>query len=288
MKMSKRNVLGRGLDALIPDVQVGEDGSASYFQCDVDLIHPNPFQPRMRFPDEELEELAESIAEQGVIQPLIVRRQGERFELVAGERRLRAAKMAGLSQVPVLVQDIPDDKMLETILVENIQREDLNPMEEAEAYQSLLSQLQLTQEEVARRVGKKRSTVANFLRLRQLPEPIKESLREGALSMGHARALLGAESPGLQMKAWHMVISKGLSVRATEVLVNRLKKSPPDPAPESRESSETIYLRSLAEDLARRLGTKVQIARSGKRGKVEIEFYSDEDLHRLVQALKAA
>jgi ParB family chromosome partitioning protein len=282
----KKLALGRGLEALIPDAAPGTEAApGDYFLCDIQLIQPNRFQPRRRFADAELEELAESIRGQGILQPLMVRKSDAGFELVAGERRLRAARRAGLSQVPVVVRPVSDDQLLEMSLVENIQRADLNPIEEAEAYHRLIHQFNLTQDQAAARVGKSRSAVANFLRLRQLPEPIQTSIVEGALSMGHARALLGAESPAQQLTAWRAVIAQGLSVRQAEDLVRRLKSEKKAPRV-SRVSSEATYLTSLSEELSRQLGTKVTIRKSGRQGRLEIEFYSNDDLDALITRLR--
>jgi ParB family transcriptional regulator, chromosome partitioning protein len=284
-KKTKKIALGRGLDALIPGFDTVEDRSKEYFQCDIELIRPNRFQPRLRFSDDEMEELSRSIKEHGIIQPLLVREDDNGYELATGERRLRAAKNAGLSHVPVVVKNITDSDLLEMSIVENIQREDLNPMEEAEAYNMLITEFDLTQDQVAVRVGKSRSAVANFLRLRQLPEQIKISIIDGALSMGHARALLGAKTSAQQNAVWRSVISKGLSVRETENLIKRLKSEEIKPK-ESSPSSEQRYLLSLAEDLSRHFGTQVQIKRRGQTGTVEIKFYSNDDLDRLLSLLK--
>jgi ParB family chromosome partitioning protein len=282
----RKLALGRGLEALIPDPVPGsEDGPGDYFLCDIQLIRPNRFQPRRQFAETELEELAESIRGQGVLQPLMVRKTDSGFELIAGERRLRAARRAGLSQVPVVVRPASDDQMLEMSLVENIQRADLNPIEEAEAYHRLIHQFNLTQDQAAARVGKSRSAVANFLRLRQLPEPIQTSMIEGTVSMGHARALLGAESSALQLTAWRAVVAKGLSVRETEAMVRRLKSEKKTPRV-SLKSSEATYLTSLSEELSRHLGTKVTIRKSGRQGRLEIEFYNNDDLDRLIHQLR--
>jgi ParB family transcriptional regulator, chromosome partitioning protein len=281
----KKLALGRGLGALIPDAEPGSETQADYFLCDIDLIRPNRFQPRHRFTEEELEELSGSIREQGVLQPLLVRKADPGFELVAGERRLRAARRVGLTQVPVVLKTVNDDQMLEMSLVENIQRADLNPIEEAEAYNSLIHRFRLTQEQAATRVGKSRSAVANFLRLRQLPEPIKANIVDGSLSMGHARALLGAENSAQQLSAWRAVVARGLSVRETEEFVRRLKAQPKEPRV-SPKSSETLQLMTLSEELSRHLGTKVSIRKSGRHGKVEIEFYTNDDLDRLLAHLR--
>lgn len=285
-KIRKKIALGKGLGALIPGIDSVEKESGKHILCDIGLIRPNQYQPRIRFSEKELEELARSIEEKGVIQPLLVRRDAADFELIAGERRLRAARMAGLTEVPVIIKDIPDSEMLEMSIVENIQRENLNPIEEAEAYHRLMTEFSLTQDEASKRVGKSRPAVANLLRLRQLPEQIKESILDGSLSMGHARALLGAETSAQQKTAWMAIISKGLSVRETENLVKRLKsKKAPQ---EKQKSSDDVYFSSLQEELSRHFGTKIEIKRHGKKGKIEIEFYSNEDLDHLISRLKRA
>jgi ParB family chromosome partitioning protein len=281
----KKLALGKGLGALIPDADIALDAAGDFILCDINLIRPNRFQPRHQFTDGDLEELAESIRAQGILQPLIVRRSEPGFELIAGERRLRAARRAGLTQVPVVVKTVSDDKLVEISLVENIQRENLNPIEEAEAYHRLITQFKLTQDQAAERVGKSRSAVANFLRLRQLPDQIKASIVAGSLSMGHARALLGTENSAQQLTAWRAVVAKGLSVRETEDLVRRLKAEKKTPRV-SLKSSEAAYLTSLAEDLSRHLGTKVTISKSGRQGRVAIEFYTNDDLDRLITRLR--
>ena len=282
----KKMALGRGLGALIPDMETLEDKPGDYFFCDIDLIRPNRYQPRQQFADEELGELRNSIKEQGILQPLLIRKDENGYELIAGERRLRAAKLAGLSQVPVVIKKISDSQLLEMSIVENIQRENFNPIEEADAYHRLIAEFNLTQDQAANRVGKSRSAVANFLRLRQLPDPIKDSIRKGNLSMGHARALLGITAADQQLTTWRAVVAKSLSVRQTEALIRRLKS-------EKRRSkvtagtSEDRYFSDLAQDLSRHFGTKVLIRKSGQRGKVEIEFYSNDDLDRLIGLLKS-
>jgi ParB family chromosome partitioning protein len=291
VKKRKKMALGRGLDALIPDVVALEPADSGdvrqfYPDCEIDLIQPNRFQPRSHFAPEELEQLSESIRSQGIIQPLVVRRADVGYELVAGERRLRAARMAGLRNVPVVVKEVTDAEMLEMSIVENIQRENLNPMEESEAYHRLIDEFGLTQEKAAARVGKSRSAVANFLRLRQLPEPIKASIIDGKLSMGHARALLGADSAAQQNAAWREIIKKGLSVRQTEALVKRLRSTPPDTPPVKTNTTDR-HLASVAEDLSRHFGTRVQIKRRGEKGKLLIDFFSDEDLDRVLALLNA-
>jgi ParB family transcriptional regulator, chromosome partitioning protein len=284
LKKTKKIALGRGLDSLLPDIQPVEKVSTEYFQCNIEMIRPNRYQPRVQFAEDELEKMARSIKEQGIIQPLLVRKDDNGYELVAGERRLRAAKKAGLDQVPVIVKTITDTDLLEMSIVENVQREDLNPMEEAEAYHQLMVKFDLTQDQAATRVGKSRSAVANFLRLRQLPGQIKADIINGRLSMGHARALLGALNSAHQHAAWRAVVSKGLSVRETERLINRLK-SEKKKTKKSSTDSEQRHLLSLAEDLSRRFGTKIQIKRHGEKGRVEIVFYNNDDLDRVLTLL---
>jgi ParB family chromosome partitioning protein len=283
-KKRKKNVLGRGLEALFPDIEPVDSPDTDYFLCDIDVIRPNRYQPRRKFSEEELKELSWSIKEQGVIQPVIVRKNRNGYELIAGERRLKASKMAGLRKIPVMVKDISEKEILQMSIVENIQRQDLNPMEEAEAYKRLMSEFKITQEQTAKTIGKSRPAVANFLRLCRLPEQVKARLRDNTLSMGHARALLGASTTAKLNAAFHEVVSKKLSVRETEALVNRLSSNKKKQKKQN-ENSNDVYFFSLAEDLSRRFGTKVQIKRKGQKGRVEMEFYSNEDLDRLLKLL---
>lgn len=294
VKKKRKKALGKGLDALIPDLGSMEalSGASSaekkdYFHCEVDMIRPNRYQPRRLFSPEELADLAESIRSQGIIQPLLVRADDSGgYELVAGERRLRAASLAGLSQVPVVVKDVSDEKMLEISIVENIQRENLNPMEEAEAYHRLIAEFNLTQDQTAERVGKSRSAVANYLRLRQLPEGIQAGVMDGVVSMGHARALLGVDASTKQLAAFREVVAKKLSVRETEALIKRLTEkkkvaATPELSPEQR------YFNDVSDDLSRHFGTRVRIQRKGKKGRVEIDFFNDDDLDRLLTLLRS-
>ncbi len=291
-KKKRKIALGRGLDSLIPNLgdanattEPQSQADKSYFLCDIDMIRPNRYQPRRTFAEAELKELADSIRSQGIIQPLLVRADDVGYELVAGERRLRAATLVGLEQVPVVVKELSDSDMLVMSIVENIQRENLNPIEEAEAYHRLITEFELTQDQAAEWVGKSRSAVANFLRLRQLPDAIKTSILEGALSMGHARALLGADSPVKQTAAWREVMAKKLSVRQTEALIKRInKEKQAEPAPEP--TPEARYFNDVSEDLSRHFGTRVRIQRKGKKGRVEIDFFNDDDLDRLLELLR--
>lgn len=286
-KKSQKIALGRGLDALFPDLELVETEKKGYFLCDMDLIHPNRFQPRVLFSETELAELSKSIKEKGVIQPIVVRKDEPGYEIVAGERRFRAAKMAGLSQIPAMLMSIKDDELLEMSIVENIQRENLNPVEEAEAYHRLMTQFHLTQEQVSERVGKNRSTVANFLRLRLLPGEIRDYILKGELSMGHARALLGANTPARQIQACRQVLAKKLSVRQTEAMVRRMQSASESPTRRVAKTDDS-YFSDLADGLSRHFGTRVQIKRQGHSGKIEIDFYTDEDLDRLLGMLKSA
>jgi ParB family chromosome partitioning protein len=280
--LSARQALGKGLGALIPDKSPAEmEGKKTLFTCGIEEIQPNPLQPRKIFSDEPLQELAHSIREKGILQPLVVRRKGDHYELVAGERRWRAAQKAGIKEVPILVKDVSESELLELSLIENIQREDLNSIEEAEAYKGLIDQFHLTQEDISQKVGKDRATVANSLRLLKLPPEIKQALSQGKISVGHARALLGLESPEKQKMAWKKILIGGLSVRQTENLIKRLRtKNPPGSGKSSSEWG------ALVEELQRSLGTRVRIFGRRKRGKIEIEFYSPEELERILDLLR--
>jgi len=274
--------LGKGLGALIPEKLVPElEGKRAFQVCGIEEIQPNPFQPRKGFRDEQLQELVDSIREKGILQPLVVRRKPEGFELIAGERRWRAAQKAGLKEVPILVKDVSESEMLELSLIENIQREDLNPIEEAEAFKKLMDQFDLTQEEISKRVGKDRATIANTIRLLKLPQEIKQSLAEGKITMGHARAFLGLDGLEKQRLLLRRLLSGGLSVRQTENLVKKLRKRNPSIP---RKSNPEWSL--LVEELQRVLGTKVKITGKRKRGKIEIEFYSPDELDRIVDLLR--
>jgi len=283
----RKVALGKGLDALLPEILPINENSKDYFECDIDLIRPNRFQPRRQFKETELDELAQSIKEQGVIQPLLVRQAEHGYELVVGERRLRASRRANLTKVPVVIKDLSDAEILAISIVENVQRQNLNPLEEAHAYHRLMDEFDMTQEQVANRVGKSRPAVANFIRLRQLPDQIKASILDETISMGHARALLSADTPSQQITAWKTVIAKKLSVRETEKLMKRLKKPPSDPKP-SAPTPDEIHFRDVAETLSRNMGAKVQIMRRGQKGTVEIEFYGNDDLDRLIAILNKA
>ena len=284
--MVKKTGLGQGVSALFGEPNEDE----KFFECGVDLIVPNKDQPRHVFDDESLDELAQSIKVNGIIQPLVVMPIDEnKYSLIAGERRLRASIRAGLTKVPVIVQEVEnDDTLLELALIENIQRTDLNPLEEAEGFKKLIDRFGYTQEEAARRVGKKRSTVTNALRLLLLPDYIKQDLLAQVLTEGHGRAMLRViDDPATLKDVRDQVIQKKLSVRQTEQLVRRLKQTSlaGKSSKTSREDEKLVpdsYCRALENQLTNRLNSRVVINQSGSRGKIEIEYYSFDDLERLV------
>ncbi len=306
--MARKSGLGKGLDSLIPNISTknpqkvdkistgaGENvdnsvdnrGISAPIMLKIAEIEPNRGQPRKIFDEAALEELANSIRQHGVLQPLLVQKRGGHYEIVAGERRWRAAKLAGLREVPVMIQEFSDQEAMEIALIENIQREDLNPVEEAQAYRTLIQEFHLTQEAVAEKVGKSRAAITNRLRLLRLPEKIQSWLAEGALSEGHARALLALEEEERQMEAALQVIENQLSVRETEKLVKNMQK-PPVPKPDDswREKDQFVYDK-LEDELRALTGTKVSIQRkeSGK-GKIQLEYYSVEELERLLDLFR--
>lgn len=273
---AKRKALGKGLDALLPTPAKRSGGGL--VELDVDLIRPNGFQPRLQFEAGKLAELTASIAANGVIQPVIVRQSGSDFELVAGERRWRAARDAGLKRIPAVVQELSDEKALELALVENIQRDELSSVEEAQAYRLLVDEFGLSQEEVARRVGKSRSAVANTLRLLKLPKPIQQMVVSGELSMGHARALLPV-SKEHQLELARKACAAGWSVREMERRVQRLERGPAAPAPVDPN------VRAASERLEERWKTRVEIRRRGASGRIVLHFHSEEELQRIYEGL---
>ena len=283
--MEKRPALGKGLSALIPDAP---EPTRAAVEADIDRLAPNDFQPRGYMNDARLQELAQSIKSNGVIQPIIVRKIGDRFQIIAGERRWRAAMLAGLTRVPVVVRDVAPDgerSLLEMALIENIQREDLNPIDEALAYRRLADEFQLKQDDIAAAVGKDRASIANTLRLLKLPEEVRAEVASGRLSMGHARALLSLAGESEQLRIARDVIARALSVRETESLVKRLV----DGAAPAREAAEPkradVHTRAAEDRLKLLLGTKVRIVRSGTRGRIEIDFVSEEELIRIFEVL---
>jgi ParB family chromosome partitioning protein len=278
--VEKRPALGRGLSALIPDAPAPAAQDRA-LEVDTDLLRPNKFQPRTEMSDERLEELARSIKAQGIIQPIVVRRADSGYEIVAGERRWRAAQRAGLLKVPVVVRDIPEDRLLAVALIENIQRQDLNPIEEAHAFRRLADEFHLTQEQIAEAVGKDRSSIANTVRLLRLPQEVRGNVASGTLSMGHARALLGINDEQALLALGRAVAEKNLSVRETEALI-RKAQAPPEPRPEP---ATDVHTRAAEEKLRLALGTRVKIARRGKGGRLEIAFANEDELQRLYERL---
>lgn len=280
---TKRMALGKGLGALIPEIEPEE--SKRLFYCGIEEIIPNRSQPRKYFDESKLLELADSIKEKGVLEPLIVRRVDQGYELIVGERRWRAAQKAGLKEVPVLVKEAEAREVLELSLIENLQREDLNPVEEAEAFRRLMEEFGISQGELGARVGKDRTTVANALRLLKLPTEARDLLLEKKITPGHARAILSLDSEEKQKELCGLIVRKGLSVREAETLAKRwTKKKEKSSSSDSREELES-QLSSLMNSLRQHLGTKVHITQTGKKGRIEIEYYSFEDLGRIVEAI---
>ena len=280
-----RSVLGRGLDALIPTTPL-DAGSGGVTEIDIDRITPNAWQPRDHFDTEKLDGLAQSIRENGIIQPIVLRPQGEDFQIVAGERRWRAAQLAGLKRVPAVVKSLSDDKLLQVALVENIQRADLSPLELAKAFRLLVDEYRLKQEDVAERVGMARASVANYMRLLALPEAVREAIERGRIDMGHARALAGLGDAKAQEAVLQAILRGGLSVRQAELMVQRAKAGEalslqPPPA-----AAKDPNVAAAETRLQRSLGTRVRIVRGPKgAGKIVIRFKSDEELDRLFSVL---
>ncbi len=271
-----KTALGKGLESLIPEKGI------EVLKIDIDKILPNEYQPRKIFKDETLEDLAESIKEKGVLQPVIVSKVGDgSFRLIAGERRWRAAAMAGLKSIPAIIKETSSQEAIEIALIENIQREELNAIETAEAFQRLLKEFSLSQEDLSKRVGKDRATISNYLRILKLPDEIKVFLNDNTLSIGHAKALLTLESRQKQIEAAKEIIKKGLSVRASEALCKRLSK----PLKQVKRKEKLPEVSDLEDRLTRSLGTKVRIRHKEKRGKIEIEYYSLDELDRLLEIL---
>ena len=278
----KRPALGRGLSALIPDSPTPVASSADRsLEIEIDLLRPNKFQPRTHVDDERIEELSRSIRANGIIQPIVARKVDQGYEIIAGERRWRAAQRAGLLKVPVVVRDIPEDRLLSVALIENIQREDLNPIEEAVAYRRLSDEFHLTQEQIADAVGKDRSSIANHVRLLRLPQEVRANVASNTLSMGHARALLALTDEAAQLRVARDVVSRSLSVRETEAIVKKAA------APTDKKPTKTVdvHTRAAEEKLKLALGTRARIVRRGKGGKIEIDFTSEDELQRIYELL---
>ncbi len=276
-----KKALGKGLEAFIPE-EFGILKEDRYAEVEIEKIRPNPHQPRTQFDEASIDELARSIKETGIIQPLLVVPEEDHYKLIVGERRWRAAQRAGLRVVPVIIRNMTEDKQLEVSLIENIHREDLNPLEIAEAFERMVDQLGLTQQEVADRVGKDRASVANYIRLLKLPPEIKRFIREGKLSMGQARAILSLEEEELQKRVAFQVVEKSLSVRETEKLVQKFKEKPP----RAQKLLEDPDLKALEEELIQCLGTKVTITGQRNKGTIRIFYFSLEELNRIYDKIK--
>ena len=285
--IERRPALGKGLSALIPDAP--EPPRAGAMEVDIDLLAPNDLQPRVHMDDAKLQELSDSIKANGIIQPILVRRTGTTYRIIAGERRWRAAQRAGLHKVPVVVKDVADGKeLLELALIENIQRENLNAVDEALAYRRLADEFGLTQDQIAAAVGKDRSSVANFMRLLKLPDEVRAELASGALSMGHARALLALADAPAQRHAAREVISRGLSVRDTELLIKKLAETGKEREAKPSTPQVDVHTRAAEDRMRFALGARVQIIRRGSGGVIQIEFGSENELNRIYDLLTAA
>jgi ParB family chromosome partitioning protein len=278
-----KKALGRGLAAFIPD-EFSILKEERYAEIEIDEIRPNPFQPRLKFDDQTIEELAQSIRESGIVQPVLVAPEEDHYKIIVGERRWRAAQKAGLRKIPVLIRNIPKEKQLEISLIENIHREELNPLEIAGAYQRLIEEQGYTQQEIAEKVGKDRTSVTNYVRLLKLPREIQDRINGGDISMGHARALLALDDTASQLFACRQVVDKSLSVRNTEKLVHRLKER----APRTQRHLEDPDLRALQEEMLKILGTKVLISGSRAKGVLKIFYFSLDDLNRIYDRVKGA
>jgi ParB family transcriptional regulator, chromosome partitioning protein len=281
-----RKVLGRGLSALISDD--ANTGNEGFLEIDLDLIEPNAEQPRTRFEETALDELAQSIRANGIVQPIVVRRKGSQYQIVAGERRWRAAQKAGLQKIPVVIKDVSDEKILELALIENIQRQELNAIEEANAYRKLIDSIGLTQEMLAERVGKNRTVITTYLRLLRLPSDIQKLVEENKISAGHARALLMVDDADVQRRVARSILEMSLSVRETEKAVKKLSKGETQVIEKTQVKPKIdANVKAAETKLRRHLGTQVQILPDGKGtgGKLEIEYYSDSDLDRIYQLL---
>ncbi len=277
--MAQKHGLGKGLGALIPGADLPRTSVQELPLAELEL---NPFQPRKHFNQTALEELASTIRDHGILTPVVVRRVGDAFQIIAGERRIRAARLAGLTHVPAVIRDASDAQALQMALVENLQREDLNPLEAAEAYQKLVDEFGLTQEELAGRLGRDRSSVANSLRLLRLPKRIRDDVADGTLTEGHARALLGLEKLADQLKARDEVVKRGLNVRGAEALVRRLRGRT---AQSTSKPSQNPNMSALEDQLRTVLGTRVRIVTDGKGGILQISYFSDDDLTRIADII---
>jgi ParB family chromosome partitioning protein len=278
-----KQALGKGLGAFIPE-EFGIIKEERYAELDVEQLKPNPLQPRKRFDDASIDELAQSIRESGIVQPVLVTREEDHYRIIVGERRWRAAQRAGLKKIPVMIRNLPPEKELEIAIIENIHREDLNPLEIAFAYQRMAQELNYTQQEIAEKVGKDRTSISNYMRLLKLPKEIQDALGDGSLSMGHARAILALEEPDAQLSAFRQIMDKGLSVRNAEKLANKMKERPP----RVQRSLEDPDLHAVQEELLKALGTKVLVSGSRNKGVLKIFYFSLDDLNRIYERIKGA
>ena len=273
--------LGKGISAFFPEESIHSDNRIEYIA--VSKLIVNPFQPRKIFNEEALQELAESIKEHGIIQPIVVRKKEKKYEIIAGERRFRAAKLAGLKEIPAIVKEMTEQQMMEVAILENLQREDLTPIEEAEAYSNLIENLNFTQDMLAKRLGKSRPHIANHIRLLQLPEDVRKLMNEGVLSMGHGRALLGLKNKGRIAEIAQKVIAQSLNVRQLESLVHQLNEGV---SHETKEKvKKDVFVQATESQLREYFGTSVQVKKQKNKGKIEIEFYSEDDLERILDIL---
>ncbi|MBM7693567.1 ParB family chromosome partitioning protein [Peribacillus deserti] len=275
--------LGKGINALFQNLEAGKEDTVQ--EVKIKDLRPNPYQPRKVFQTEAIQELKQSIQQHGILQPLIVRKSIKGYEIVAGERRFRAAKEAGLQIVPVVVRELNEQQMMELALLENLQREDLNPLEEGAAYQALMEKLSLTQEELAKRLGKSRPYIANHIRLLSLPSEIQDLISEGKISMGHGRALLSLKKKTQLPHVVERVTKEGLNVRQLEALINNLNQNVPRETQKPKPQKKDLFLQERENSLRERFGTTVTIKQSKKKGKIEIEFFSSDDLERILELL---
>lgn len=273
--------LGKGIDALFREEAVHNEDQVQYIA--LTKIVENPFQPRKIFDEEAIQELADSIREHGIIQPIVVRKKGKKYEIVVGERRTRAARLTDLTEIPAIVKELDEQQMMEIAILENLQREDLTPIEEAEAYNSLITQLSFTQDDLAKRLGKSRPHIANHIRLLQLPEEIRQLVNDGTLSMGHGRTLLGLKNKRRIPEVAAKVVKDQLNVRQLETLVQQLNE---DVSRETKSEKKDVFVQATESQLREFFGTQVQIKKAKNKGKIEIEFYSEEDLQRILEILQ--
>ena len=280
-----KSKLGRGLNSFFDEPTISDSGDVVE-SLRITLVDPNKNQPRTSFDDEKIEELAESIKEHGVIQPIIVVKNDDRYKIVAGERRWRAAKKAGLKEIPAVIRIYSEFEIAQIALIENLQRENLNPIEEALGYQTLMSKYSMTQEDVSGKIGKSRSAIANSIRLLSLDEPIRQKLISGEISSGHARALLSVSSTDLRMVLLENILQKGLNVRQTEALAKQLEKAKPKRRKNAIDEELKVQLAQIEDNLSSVLGTKVRLFHDNKKGKIEIEYYGNEDLDRIISIIR--